>query len=144
MSTPAQIIHQLLTDLNLVEQSGAWPAFISFMPEELPDDAVCVYDTAGTSDGRIMRTGERIEHSGVQIRVRGRHHKDVWNKTNEIALALDQQVQNTLVSTASDLVYRIANISRTGTIIPVGIETDGARRRFNFTINALVTYASVD
>jgi len=117
-----------------------WPAFISFMPEELPDQAICVYDTAGTSDGRIMSTGEKIEHPGIQIRVRGIDYPVVWAKANEIALALDAQ-NNVEVETESGLVFLVQNISRTGAIVPLGLETNGPRRRHNFTINAITTYA---
>jgi len=49
MSSPADIIRQLLLDMGLVATSGSWTAFVSFLPES-PDNAICVYDTAGKLD----------------------------------------------------------------------------------------------
>lgn len=136
LTPTAEIIRQLLIDLDLGESSGsAWTVFVSFLPTS-PDQAIAVYDTAALSDGRLMGTGERIEHPGFQIRVRGSNYPDVRNKADEIALALDTQ-QNTSVTT-SDGTFEILNISRLGGLIHLGIdETD--QRRHHITINAVTT-----
>lgn len=139
MSTPATIIRKLLLDLNLgeTESSGEWVVFVSFLPD-LPDSAICVYDTAGRLDGRIMRTGEQIEHEGVQIRVRGIDYPATWTKANDIALALDAQTQ-TPVQIEVGEVWTLHNASRSGAVIPLGVDADDARRRHNFTINMNLT-----
>ena len=139
MSTPATIVRKLLLDLNLgeVTSEADWTVFVSFLPD-LPDSALCVYDTAGRLDGRLMRTGEQIEHEGVQIRVRGVEYPVAWEKVNEIALALDGQI-NTTVEIAVDEAYTLHNASRSGAIIPLGQDPEDARRRHNFTINMTLT-----
>lgn len=138
MSTsPAEIIYNLLDQLALVGQSGTWPASISFLSDE-DDDAVAVYDTAGELDGRIM-TGEQIEHPGIQIQVRAKSYPTAWGKANEIALALDNQSQVS-VAVESDATYLVANVSRRGAIVPMGIDEKDGRRRHYFSINAVITY----
>jgi hypothetical protein len=136
MSSPADIIRQLLLDLGLVAATGDWTTFVSFLPES-PDNAVCVYDTAGRPNGRLM-AGEQIIHPGIQIRVRGLSYPAVWAKSNTIATALDS-LARVLVAISSTEAHTLLNVSRTGDIIPVGIEEEGGRRRHHFTINAVVT-----
>ena len=140
MSPPADIIRQLLLDLGLVALSGNWTTFVSFLPES-PDYAVCVYDTAGKPDGRIMSTGEQIIHQGIQIRVRGLSYPVTWAKANEIATGLDP-LSRVLVAISSSEAHTVLNVSRTGDVIPVGIEEEGGRRRHHFTVNAVVTIES--
>jgi len=133
MNAPSLAIYQLLLDAELVD---GWGLFMGFLPDE-PDTAVCVYDTAGMLDGRMMRTGEKIEHPGIQIRVRGPVYKDAWTKANLIALALDT-VQKNVVTTEEES-YIVHNVSRTGAIIPVGVEDAGRVRRHHFTMNMILT-----
>jgi hypothetical protein len=133
MNAPSLAIHQLLLEEELV---GDWGLFMAFLPDD-PDNAICVYDTAGIMDGRMMRTGERIEHPGIQIRVRGPVYKDTWEKANLIALALDTVQKNVVTTEEED--YIIHNVSRTGAIIPVGVEDAGRIRRHHFTMNMILT-----
>ncbi len=135
--SPADVIYQVLLDLNLISNSGKWQGYVSFLPDT-PDDAVCVYDTAGRMDGRLMATGEQIIHPGIQIRVRGLSYAEVWEKTNELARELDS-MGRVLVALSSSEAYTLLNVSRTGDIIPVGIEEENGRRRHHFTVNAVVT-----
>lgn len=111
--------------------------FVSFLPDQ-PDEIVGVFDTTGRPDGRIMRTGERIEHPGVQIQVRGKNYSDTWQEANGIALFLDG-VKNKSVVVGSNESYVLHNVTRIGTIIPIGLETVSQRRRHLFTINMIVT-----
>ena len=137
MSSPADILYQALLDLGLIESSGRWTGYVSFLPNT-PDDAVCVYDTAGRIDARLMLTGEQIVHPGVQVRVRGLSYSAVWEKANEIALAMDG-LGRIDVALSSSEAYTLINVSRTGDIVPVGIEEENGRRRHHFTINAVIT-----
>ena len=115
-----------------------WAApFVSFLPDD-PENAICIYDTAGKIDGRIMQNGDQIEHPGIQVRVRGPVYPDVWNKAEAIALAFDAQ-KRVVVHVGPSNTKVVLNISRTGAIVPMGIEQVGDRRRHNFTINAMVT-----
>ena len=136
MST-ADVIRQMLVNFNLATESGVWRAFTAFLPED-PDSAICVYDTAGRKDGRITATGEQITHPGIQIIVRGRDYLLTHTRTQDIALALDAQVK-TVVAVPGVGSYIVHNVSRTGDIMPLGMEMEGDRRRHFFAINALVT-----
>lgn len=136
MSPPATVIRQLLIDAGLGEESGDWQTFVSFLPE-VPDSAICVYDTAGRFDGRIMNGGEQIEHEGIMIYVRGIGYPTVWNKANDIAKTLDA-VNNALVTVGSEF-WGIQNISRTSPVMPLGVDVIGGKRRHEFTINMLLT-----
>jgi len=85
-----------------------------------------------------MATGEQVVHPGIQIRVRGISYPAVWEKANSIATELDS-LGRVIVAISSTEAYSLLNVSRTGDIIPVGIEEEGGRRRQHFTINAVVT-----
>lgn len=135
---PADVVRQLLINLGLGGVlTAAWPVFSAFLPED-PDNAICVYDTPGVLDGRLMRTGEQIEHPGVQVRVRGLGYRETFQKAANIALALDAQMPVEITFTDPATVVTIKNISRSGAVMPLGME-EGTRRRYNFTINALLT-----
>ncbi len=145
MNTPAQIIRRILIAMGNVpeSQTADWSPFYSFMPDK-PDSALVVYDTAGTVDGRLMRGGEKIEHPGIQVRVRGINYVDTWNKAKEIASMFDGFEPRTIVempaTSAQDAEsWLIQNISRQGTVLNMGMETANDRRWFNFTINAILT-----
>lgn len=137
MNAPSEIIRQLLIDLGLGAEENEWTTYVGFLPDK-PDNAICVYDTAGKMDGRLMVTGEQIEHPGVQIRVRGLSYSEVWNKATAIALNLDAQRKISVV-TSSEEAYIVHNVSRSGAIIPIGIEDTEGRRRHHFTINMILT-----
>lgn len=144
MNPPADIIRRLLIDSDLGSDGGGsedWPVFVGFFPGK-PDEALCVYDTAGRFDGRIMATGERIEHPGIMIMVRGKDYPAVWVKANEIALMLDVQRHISIAMSAEDR-YTLHNVSRSGAIMPLGVEEEGDRRRHLFTINSTVTIGRI-
>ena len=134
MNSPAEIIYQLLLDLDLTEPGSS---FIGFFPDD-PDSAVCVYDAVSKPDGRLMRTGERIEHPGVQIQVRGLAYEEVWAKANTIALALDA-LRKVSVVPSSEGSYIVDNVSRTGGVLSIGVDAVQGRRRHYFVINANIT-----
>lgn len=139
MTPNADIIRQLIIDLGLAQADPKveWPIYSSFLPD-VPDSSICVYDTAGTLDGRIMRTGEQIEHPGIMIHVRAIDNDTGWRKAKTIAEALDAQRRVSVVI-SSEETYVVYNFSRTGAILPLGMEEIGSRRRFVFSINAITT-----
>ncbi len=138
MSSPAKIIKELLVDLDVVDGSGNdWKAYVAFLPDK-PDQTVCIYDSVGKPDGRIMATGERIEHLGVQVMVRGLDYPAVYAKVKEICDALDGVIKVS-VATSSEDSYTVHNVSRVGTPLAIGIEPEGERRRHSFSINAVTT-----
>jgi hypothetical protein len=137
MIPTSEIIRQLLIDESLGSDGGTWPVFISFLPNT-PENTICVYDTAGMSDGRVMRTGERVEHHGIQIRVRGSSYLVARAKAYAIAEALDAQ-RRVSIALSSEESYTLHNVSRSGTVVPIGVEEEGDRRRHHFTVNAVTT-----
>jgi len=137
MSSPADVIYQLLIDLGLGSSSGEWPVFVGFLPDS-PDEAICVYDTAGMSDGRYLATGYRVEHPGIQIRVRGKDYQTTFEKVQSIAETLDLQ-SRIVVVLSSEEAYSVINVSRTGTILPLGIDEATGRRCHHFSLNAVLT-----
>lgn len=140
--SPAQIIQQLLIDLGLGSQHPLtpWPVFATAEPNT-PDEVITVRDTGGRDQGRIQFTGERIENPGIQIRVRANNHPTGWSKAKEIANALDQRVLGTDEVDLGVKRYLINNVSRTGTILPIGKAPES--NRLLFTFNALVTITDI-
>lgn len=137
--SPADVIAQFLIDENLASSDIAaeWHVYVSFLPQE-PNGALCIYDTSGKMDGRIMRTGEQIVHPGIQVMVRHANYVTAWNKADALARAFDA-VRKTSVALDSENNYILHNVSRTGDIMHVGAELEGDRRRHLFTVNAIVT-----
>jgi len=134
MTTPADILYTFLQD------SGAfvgWTSFVSFLPDA-PDKAICVYDTPGVGNGRIMRTGEKIEHPGIMVALRCLNYVEGHAKATSLALLLDS-VRDNSVAVSSGETYSLHNVSRTGTINAIGLEMVNDRRRHQFTINAVLT-----
>lgn len=144
MASPAQLIRRLILAQGLgvtqvaVDPQPNWTVFTAFLPE-VPNNAIAVYDTEGKRDGRIMRTGEMVEHPGTQVRVRGTDYAGAWQRSQDIATFLDRQ-NRTTITIAGDGVYLVQSISRVAPVLSVGPEEVGSLRRFNFTINSTMTY----
>lgn len=137
MTPNADIIRSLLIALGLgaAAPPTAWPVYVAYMPGS-PDNVVVIYDTSGRMDGRLMATGQQITHPGVQIQVRGVSYPTAFAKAQAIAEALDVQRRVEVVS--GEFTYTLHNISRTGDVLPMGIEqTD--RPRHLFSVNAVLT-----
>lgn len=142
MTSEAAVIRQFLIDRGLgsADADGSWPVFTSFLPD-VSDFAICVYDTPGTMDGRIMATGERVIHPGFQIRVTSPLYETGYEKATAIALALDG-VNRTNVVISSEESYLLHNVTRTSPVLSLGVPEEGDRRRHNFTVNAVMTVTS--
>lgn len=138
MKSPAEIIRALLIDREVADESltADWAAFVGFFPND-PNYAICIFDTDGMKDGRLMRTGEVIEHPGIQIQVRGKSYGTTFTKANDISMQLDAQTNRTLI--IGEDAYTVVNVSRTSPILHIGRETQGNRDRHLFSINALIT-----
>ena len=142
MNPNADIIRALIIGAGLGSASGSWPVFVGFLPDR-PDNAILVMDTAGKLDGRIMRTGEQIAKPGIQVRLRSLDYAVAQLKAKQIALMLDSQMRSEvsldgMAPADLDGIYTIHNISRSGDILPMGVE-EGDRPRHHFSVNAMVT-----
>lgn len=132
MRSPADIIFHLLE----AGMSSIGTLKVAGLPDQ-PDEVTSIFDTAGRLDGRMQRTGEQIEHPGVQIQVRGKVYSETYDRARAISLFLDAVKKETLAIDSE--VYILHNVSRTGAIIPVGIELVEDRRRHLFTLNYVLT-----
>lgn len=137
MSTAAQVLYVLLLENNLLEAAGDFQGFIGYLPD-LPDNAITLYDTEGIQDGRIQSSGERIDHPGVQVTLRGTNYPAVSQHANQIASFLDAQKRISIAVDSNDT-YILHNVKRTGTLNYLGVETQGSKRRHIFTLNMVVT-----
>ncbi len=139
---PSDVLRWLLISLDLgtdPEDAGSWPVHASSEPDS-PDNLITVYDTAGITGGRIQRTGETIEHRGVMVQVRGADQPTAWAKAEAIKTALDESVNNSLltVSTTDYIVYAVTRHSG-----PVSLGREPSTNRFLFTINAVVALRQI-
>jgi hypothetical protein len=136
---PSEVLRQVLIDLGQVEGITGWTCYTSFLPET-PPAAVCIYDTAGVLDGRLMETGEQVVHPGFQIRVRNTDPVVAWNYLNRMVSALDQ-VKMREVAMSSEEYWLLWSVSRTGDLLPAGIEEQGGKRMFHYTANGVMVLA---
>jgi hypothetical protein len=134
---PSDILRRLLVNAGICSENGEWPAFVSFLPPE-PDASIGIFDTMGMPDGRLMRTGERIEHPGLQIWIRSLDYLTGWTKGYTICKEIDA-VAGVYVEYSAEEMYIVQNISRIGTLLPLGVEEESGKRRHNFSINAITT-----
>jgi len=126
------IAQSIGTDPSL---STAWPIYVANEPDT-PDNLITVYDTAGIFEGRIQRTGEKVERRGIMIQVRGTSHPVTWAKMNALKLALDESVNKTLVDIGINQ-YIVYSISRQSG--PISLGREPSTNRFLFSINSVVT-----
>jgi hypothetical protein len=140
--SPAEVLRYLLIQLGhgvLPPASSGWPISVS-SEQDLPDQVITIYDTAGRYDGRSMQTGQKWEFYGVQIRVRGLNHSDCQLKARQIAVALDESIRNNVV-TISTTQYGVYSTSRTSGPMSIGKEPN--TNRVLFTINAVVALRQI-
>ncbi|MBU1067253.1 minor capsid protein [Patescibacteria group bacterium] len=140
-NTPAEILRASLVAggvgvLRSKNSTGAWPIFVGHIPSE-PDDAVCVYDTAGIREGRMQGTGESVGKPGFQVMVRGADHTTAYARMKLVASHLDSLLRERVAIDGDS--YTIQAVKQTGTILALGQEPDGQRRNL-FTLNGTITY----
>lgn len=138
MSSPADRLREALVQGTVGARPGVgatWPVFVGHLPDA-PDSAICVYNTTGIRQGRLMRTGEGQVKPGWQVRVRAKTGPEAWAKVAEVQRFLD--TVRRLVVVVGGLHFRIDSITQTGTALALGQETDAARRE-NVTINGTIT-----
>jgi len=136
--TPADIIRWLLIDLGVgtePEDEGDWPIYAGNEPN-LPDPLIIVYDTSGITQGRIQRTGETVEHHGIQFQIRGVDYPTTWTKADELRQVIDEQVKYSKL-TVDDSKYTIHAITRQSG--PIALGKEQGTHRFLFTLNAIVS-----
>ena len=136
MVPPSSIIRDWLIQNQLGSQDGDWKVFVSYLPED-PARAIAVYDTTPKDDGRIS-TGERIQHPGVEILVRGSAYLETFMKMYTIASGLDQ------IRGFASRGYKILNVTRVGGVHYLGEDVKSGQRRFLVSLNAILTLIQGD
>lgn len=136
-TSPAIIVRAYLIDEALLSNpsvAAEWPCYIGFMPDDgvgVQDDCVCLYDTRGILDGRLM-SGPYMRHYGLQLKVRSLDYQEGWVKIVEMSRSMDT-IMRELVDVGGEQ-YLINNISRTTAVVALGTERETSRRYF-FTAN---------
>jgi len=142
--TPAELLRASLVSAGLGvmrtrNPNNDWPVYVSHLPDA-PANAICVYDTAGVKDGRVMGTGETFQHPGFQIRVRATDYATAHTKIRAVVTHLDTIRQQTLAVDEDS--YKLVAVTQMGNPIPLGREDDGAQRE-SFTLNGILAFTRI-
>ena len=136
--SPNDILRRLLINAGqgtLPSVGGSWP--IGVERPNSPDSCITLTETTGKRDGRVMTSGEVIEHPGIQIEVRSATFSVGFLKAKQLATYCDESIYNSGV-TFEGKSYNIVNVSRVGVVMAIGRETPESKREL-FTFNATVT-----
>lgn len=136
--TSAEILAHYLISIGIFDMpshGASWPLYVAFLPaRENGNDSAVIAETTGILDGRYA-DGKYVEHYGSQLRVRSLSYSEGYLKTYNASLELNS-ILNTPI-TLDGVFYRINNVSRTSSVIPLGVEENG--RGFSFSVNFLTT-----
>jgi hypothetical protein len=136
----SEVLQQLLVDLGLgvlrsAHPTSDWAVYVTLMAD-VPDNAICIHNTAPQLDGRMMSTGEVIEHKGFQVMVRATTHEVGFAKIEAIRIAVDETVYKNTVVVGSHS-YGVHSITRRGGILSLGRDVGSSERQL-FTLNGIV------
>lgn len=129
--SPAHVLGTYLVAQNLLDlpaTGAAWPHWVNFKPEN-PHQAVVFYNTRGKMDGRLMRSGQTVEHPGIQTLVRAADDPTAFAKIQALAVAMDG-IKNSLV-VVDGVTYTIEAMTRTSGFFAVGQEQGNTRRLYS-------------
>ena len=132
--TPAEMILKYIRDSGL---ATGWATTYAKMPVE-PVNIISVFDNMSQLDGKIMRTGQTVEHPGIQVRVRSEPYKDGWLKAQAILESMSQMLRETIVLTNPDQVYKIQAFTVTGSLMYIGQAEK--QQGQNFTFNGTISF----
>jgi hypothetical protein len=134
--SPAKIVRQLLINSEVARQVPLvpWPVYALSEPES-PDDVLTVFNTSGVDHGRLMPTGERSQHEGIQVRVRAASEEEGYIKSMEVAEFFDRVLRVEVA--LGDNTYILHSFNRTSPVISLGKESPESKR-YLFTINGLL------
>lgn len=120
--------------VNLPPNGSPWDCTVGMMPTDVQQNVV-VFNTTAVQDGRLMRTGQKIDHPGASIQIAAKTQEQGYAKAWEICAFLDKLHNQDVVTPGGSA--RICAISRKGRPIYVGLIPGG---RFTLhTINLTMT-----
>jgi hypothetical protein len=117
--------------------NNPWPIYINFLADQ-PNEALVIFDTTGSVDGRDMRTGELLEKPGIQVMIRAMTNRNGVSKGRKIIQAIEQLYKFSVTLTQPTKQYVIHSLQRTSPVYPLGQEEGGSR--LLYTINGLLTF----
>lgn len=136
--SPARIVRQLLVNDGQgtdPADDGSWPIYYNTEPDR--EGIITVVDRTGRPDGRMMPTGEQVQHHGIQVLVKGGTHDVGYTKANSIFVWMSETALNNSL-TISGSSYVVYCFHLTSPIIDFeGQSEQPATRRHNFSINAV-------
>jgi len=123
-------------------ETGLWirgtNLFVGLFPD-LPVQAICVYDTMGTSPDRYQDPMKApTEKPGVQITVRSATYDTGYHIARNVACALRLITNQTVVGDGDAVRYGIIN--QQGDILPLGKDE---RQRYTFSMSFSVVREQV-
>lgn len=140
--SPADILRHTLVNLGkgidpdvTTPSNSNWPFSVA-QEAEAPDNVITAYDTDGRDFGRALPTGQRLEHHGVQLRVRASTFTGAYARTNLLAVTMDEDIYQEVTHIGSSS-YFVHSVSRTTRPIYLGREPGTGRHVFtiNVTVN---------
>lgn len=140
--SPAEIIRQLLLELGYVtlpESSEDWPCYVSSMPqgEGVPNDVVCVTDTAGVQRTRTLNGRNHVAY-GIQVRSRSLDYSSAYQRVSQIAEEFESVHRKFIM--VGDTVYWIDAIYQSGPAISMGQDE---QRLANCSLNITMSLLDV-
>lgn len=132
--TPAEIILQYIRDSSL---DSGWETFYAKMPPE-PINQIVVFDSMSQLDGKIMQTGQTVEHPGIQVRVRSLVYKDGWLKAQAILEYLSEMLREIIICSNPTTTYHVQSFTVVGSLMYIGQAEK--QQGQNFTFNGTISY----
>lgn len=129
--SPIDIMRGLLVAMGLGSgvanpQVNPWPVHAFDVPDK-PDNVITTQGGESTDDGRTAFDGERQEHHGVTIRVRGTTDDVAYAKAKAIATALDTEALDETV-TIQGAQYLVHSVSLRDDPVGLGREIPTSAR----------------
>lgn len=138
---PATVVRQILLNANIVrlptDAASVPPCYVGQLPDtpHAPATSVCVYDTPGVADDRLLR-GEIVDYPGIQIRVQSQDYSTGWALAESIRSIVDGVLLADV--TLGSSTYNVHSLRRTSPIFSIG-NASGTKRMEVFTLNLLCT-----
>lgn len=157
--TPAQVFVELLIDLGLGDRhddaSPNWP-IRAHNEVDGPDELITCFNTDPIHEGRFQVNGQSQTREGITVQIRSTVHSKGYDKANEIAVALDEEVRLTEVPIPNTSeVYLVYSVDHSGAIgftgntgdaggpDPLGKQIPSSKRhQWNINCNAVIIQTS--
>ena len=121
--------------------TGAWKVYSPFMPDSA-DQAIAVANTSPVLDGTILKTGESIQHPGIQVKIRcrGDDHDFGYAKGLAVEKALTETLKRATVVVGAKT-FLLSKFTLSAGLTFVGLEEQGKRPWW--VINGTITVSEV-